>query len=302
MDSLKRRPLAKPSSAGAPPAPQAAPLTARLTLAEWRAEPLPAPLPCTVIEMEGVSWGPKGRPDILSNLTFAVPEGQIMAVCGANGAGKSSLLRLIYRHQAPRSGIVRLMGQDIWRMSAVETARTLAAVLQEQPTDFALTARQIVALGRLPHRKGWGAGLSTPARDDAEIIAAALTRMDLTEMADRPFGTLSGGERQRVMVARALAQQPRIIVLDEPTNHLDIRHQLELLALLKSLGLTVIATLHDLTLAAEFADRVLILREGRILADGPPDQALTEAHLAQAFQVRARIDRSGDAPRFSFHL
>jgi iron complex transport system ATP-binding protein len=126
--------------------------------------------------------------------------------------------------------------------------------------------------------------------------------MDLEAMADRPFGTLSGGERQRVMVARALAQEPRVIVLDEPTNHLDIRHQLELLALLKGLGLTVIATLHDLTLAAEFAERVLILAEGRILADGPPDTALTEANLARAFQVRARIDRSGDAPRFSFHL
>lgn len=104
------------------------------------------------------------------------------------------------------------------------------------------------------------------------------------------------------MVARALAQEPRVIVLDEPTNHLDIRHQLELLALLKGLGLTVIATLHDLTLAAEFAERVLILRNGRILADGPPDKALTEATLAQAFNVQARIDRSGITPRFSFHL
>lgn len=255
-----------------------------------------------VIEVEGVSWAPRGRADILSDITFSVPEGQIMAICGANGAGKSSLLRLIYRHQAPSRGTVRLMGKDIWLMGGREAARHLAAVLQEQPTDFALTAGQIVALGRLPHRKGWGAGLSTPGGEDAAIIAAAIRRMDLDAMADRAFGTLSGGERQRVMVARALAQEPRVIVLDEPTNHLDIRHQLELLALLKGLGLTVIATLHDLTLAAEFAERVLILREGRILADGPPDMALTEANLVQAFNVRARIDRSGDAPRFSFHL
>ena len=255
-----------------------------------------------VIEVDGVCWGPRGRGDILSDISFAVPQGQIMAICGANGAGKSSLLRLIYRHQAPRQGSVRLMGRDIWQMGAAEVARSLAAVLQEQPTDFALTARQIVALGRLPHRKSWGAGLSTPGGADAAIIAAAIRRMDLEAMADRAFGTLSGGERQRVMVARALAQEPRVIVLDEPTNHLDIRHQLELLALLKGLGLTVIATLHDLSLAAEFAERVLILREGRILADGPPDTALTEANLARAFNVRTRIDRSGDAPRFSFHL
>lgn len=256
----------------------------------------------SVIELSGVSWGPRGGPDILSDISFSVPQGQIMAICGANGAGKSSLLRLIYRHHAPRKGTVRLMGKDVWLMGAAETARNLAAVLQEQPTDFALSARQIVALGRLPHRRGWTAGLSAPGAGDAAIIQAALTRMDLHPMADRPFATLSGGERQRVMVARALAQQPKVIVLDEPTNHLDIRHQLELLALLKGLGLTVITTLHDLTLAAEFAERIVVLHAGRILADGPPETALTETTLAQAFQVRARIDRSGEAPRFSFHL
>ncbi|MBL8563219.1 MAG: ABC transporter ATP-binding protein [Gemmobacter sp.] len=291
MDSLKRRPQAVLPFAKPQPVAAVAPVTPATTV---------LPAPPTVLALEGVSWGPKGQGDILSDLDFAVPEGQIMAICGANGAGKSSLLRLIYRHQAPRQGRVRLMGRDIWQMGAMETARCLAAVLQEQPTDFALTARQIVTLGRLPHRKGWG--WATPSGSDAAIVAAAIARMDLCTMADRPFATLSGGERQRVMVARALAQQPKIIVLDEPTNHLDIRHQLELLALLKGLGLTVLATLHDLTLAAEFADRVLILREGRILADGPPETALTEAHLAQAFNVRTRIDRSGDAPRFSFHL
>ncbi|QYK43311.1 MAG: ABC transporter ATP-binding protein [Paracoccaceae bacterium] len=254
------------------------------------------------VELSGVCWGPKGQDDILTDINLAVPEGQVVAICGANGAGKSSLLRLIYRHHAPRHGVVRLMGRDIWLMGRSDTARILAAVLQEQPTDFALTVRQIVALGRLPHRRGWGAGLSTPGGEDAAIVAAAIARMDLGKMAARPFGTLSGGERQRVMVARALAQQPRVIVLDEPTNHLDIRHQLELLALLRGLGLTVIATLHDLSLAADFADRVLVLSHGRILADGPPEQALTETTLAAAFQVRARIDRTGDVPRFSFHL
>lgn len=255
-----------------------------------------------VVEVDRVSWGPRGVAPILSDIHFAVPAGQIMAICGANGAGKSSLLRLIYRHQPPRRGTVRLMGKDIWLMGAAEAARHLAAVLQEQPTDFALSTRQIVALGRLPHRRGWAAGLSAAGAEDGAIIDAALLRMNLTDMADRPFGTLSGGERQRVMVARALAQQPRVLVLDEPTNHLDIRHQLELLALLKGLGLTVIATLHDLTLAAEFAERVLVLHQGRILADGPPATALTEATLAQAFNIRARIDRSAATPRFSFHL
>ncbi len=254
------------------------------------------------VELSGVCWGPKGRADILTDISFAVPQGQIMAICGANGAGKSSLLRLIYRHQAPRKGSVRLMGRDLWQMGAAEAARSLATVLQEQPADLALTGRQIIRLGRLPHRRGWSAGLSGTGAGDEAIIEAAIRRMDLAGMVDRPFGTLSGGERQRVVMARALAQEPRVIVLDEPTNHLDIRHQLELLALLKGLGLTVITTLHDLTLAAEFATRVLILHEGRILADGPPDQALSEATLADAFHVKARIDRTGQSPRFSFHL
>jgi iron complex transport system ATP-binding protein len=256
----------------------------------------------TVVELSGVFWGPKGRPDILSDISFAVPEGQILAICGANGAGKTSLLRLIYRHTAPDRGTVRLLGRDLWLMSAPEVARSLAAVLQEQPGEFSLTVRQIVALGRLPHRRGWGAGLATPDGADAAQVRAALDRLDLTPLANRAFATLSGGERQRVMVARALAQEPRVIVLDEPTNHLDIRHQLELLALLRGLGLTVITTLHDLTLAAGFADRVLVLHQGRLLADGPPDTALTETTLSTAFRVQARIDRTGATPRFSFHL
>ncbi|MBM3605176.1 MAG: ABC transporter ATP-binding protein [Alphaproteobacteria bacterium] len=255
-----------------------------------------------VVALDDVCWGPPRRPDILSGISFAVPPGQIMAICGANGAGKSSLLRLIYRHHAPRCGTVTLMGRDLWATSPQAAARDLAAVLQEQPADLALSTRQIVALGRLPHRRTWAAAFSTPEAAEKRIVDEAITRMDLTPLADRPFSTLSGGERQRAMVARALAQQPQVIVLDEPTNHLDIRHQLELLDLLRRLELTVICTLHDLTLAAEFAERVLVLDHGRILADGPPEHALTEAVLAQAFRVRARIDRSGPAARFAFHL
>ena len=251
----------------------------------------------TVLELRNVTWGPKRAPAILHDISFTLAEAEILAICGANGAGKSSLLRLLYRHQAPRSGSVILDGRDLWLRPAREAARIVAAVLQEQPTDFALTTREIVSLGRLPHRQGIGPG----ARDKA-ITDAALLRLDLAHLADRRFGTLSGGERQRVMVARALAQEPRILVLDEPTNHLDIRHQLELLRLLRGLGLAVVCTLHDLTLAAEFADRVLILDQGRVIADAPPDAALTEATIAQAFQVVPRIGRTGSAPRFSFQL
>ena len=252
-----------------------------------------------ILTLRGVNWAPRGGQNVLSDISFGVPQGQILAICGANGAGKSSLLRLIYRHQAPTRGTILLQGRDIWGLSAPEAARNIAAVLQEQPTEFALTARQIVALGRLPHRTGWGAA---QGRRDAEIATEALERMEMAHLADRAFGTLSGGERQRAMVARALAQAPRLIVLDEPTNHLDIRHQLELLALLRGLGRTVIATLHDLNLAAGFADRVILLHQGRILADGPPLDALSPDHLSTAFRIRAEVDASGPAPRLAFSL
>jgi len=251
----------------------------------------------TVLELRNVTWGPRRAPAILHDISFSLAEGEVLAICGANGAGKSSLLRLLYRHQAPLSGTVTLEGRDLWLRPAREAACIVAAVLQEQPTDFALTTRDIVSLGRLPHRRGMGPGL----RDQA-IIDAALLRMDLVHLSDRQFGTLSGGERQRVMVARALAQEPRVLVLDEPTNHLDIRHQLELLRLLRGLGLAVVCTLHDLTLAADFADRVLVLDQGRVIADAPPGEALTEATIAQAFHVIPRIDRSGATLRFSFQL
>ncbi|WP_266064295.1 ABC transporter ATP-binding protein [Brucella intermedia] len=255
-----------------------------------------------ILVLDRVNWGPPRHTDIVRNVSLSIPRGQTVAICGANGAGKSTLLRLIYRFQRPRSGSIMLDGQDIWTMSAQETARIVAAVLQEQPTDFALSVRQIVALGRVPHRRGWGAALSSPGMADAGIINGALDRMDLAGMADRRFTTLSGGEWQRVMVVRALAQEPRLLVLDEPTNHLDIRHQLELLSLLRGLGLTVVTTLHDLCLAAEFADKVVVLHQGRVLSDGPPAEALSEGHLATAFNVRCRIDHSGPHPRFSFHL
>ena len=250
------------------------------------------------VQAEGLAWGPKGAPDIITDISFAVLRGQVLAICGANGAGKSTLLRILYRYQRPRVGRVSIGGDDLWQMQPRAAARRVAAVRQEQPTDFALNVREMVGLGRTPHR----AGLSSGGARDAEVVASALHRLDLVRFADKPFGTLSGGERQRVMVARALAQEPELLVLDEPTNHLDIRHQLEVLTLLRGLGLTVIFTLHDLTLAAEYADAVLVLAGGKLLAHGPPDAVLTPATIAHAFDVTARIDRTGRNPRFSFQL
>lgn len=219
----------------------------------------------------------------------------MLGVLGANGAGKSSLLRLIYRFHKPEAGRVLLDDQNIHQASARSVAQRVAAVLQEQPTDFALTVAEIVALGRAPHRSAF----ASASDRDGQIVSDALERLNLLDYATRAFGTLSGGERQRVMIARALAQEPGLIVLDEPTNHLDIRHQLEALRLVRGLGATVVASLHDLNLVDGFADDLLVLSKGRPLAFGPVAEVLTPDLIRQAFGVCAHP--RGPA-RFDFTL
>lgn len=248
-------------------------------------------IPPAALTLDRVSWGD----GILHPVSLRLAPGRVLGVLGANGAGKSTLLRLIYRFHRPEAGRVLLDGQDIHALPARRVAQRVAAVLQEQPTDFALTVAEIVALGRAPHRRA----LSGPSARDLHVVDHALERLALQTFADRAFGTLSGGERQRVMIARALAQEPGLIVLDEPTNHLDIRHQLEVLQLVRGLGATVVASLHDLNLVQGFADDLLVLRRGQPLAFGPVAQVLTPDLIARAFGVRATPRGSA---RFDFTL
>lgn len=247
-----------------------------------------------------LSWGPKRGLTLLHSTSFTVASGRVLAVVGANGAGKSTLLRLLYRFHKPTTGSITVDGDNLWELDARACARRIAAVLQEQPTDFALTVREIVALGRTPHRSGF----ASAGAHDIEIVDKALERLQLQNFEQRFFGTLSGGERQRVMVARALAQQPQILILDEPTNHLDIRHQLEVLHLIRDLGLTIITSLHDLNFAAQYADDVLVLASGHTLAFGPPADVLNKDLITQAFNVGTRtqtLHPSGQS-HFTFHL
>ncbi|MFV0475498.1 MAG: ABC transporter ATP-binding protein [Pikeienuella sp.] len=252
------------------------------------------------LRAEALAWGPGRGSTILHPCSVSVAPGRILGVVGAHGAGKSTLLRLLYRYLRPAGGRILLDDADLWSLGAREAARSVAAVLQEQPADFALTVAEVVALGRTPHRHAFAAGGAA----ETEIVRDALARLDLGGFEMRIFGTLSGGERQRVMIARALAQQPRLLILDEPTNHLDIRHQLEVLALVRGLGPTIVASLHDINLAAGFADELLILAEGRMLACGPPAEVLTEDLIARAFGLRVRrqmLSPSGEA-HLTFHL
>lgn len=176
----------------------------------------------------------------------------MIGLVGPNGSGKSSLLRAVYRVLRPDAGRVRVDGADAWSLPVRRLARTLAAVVQETAADFDLTVREVVAMGRTPHKRL----LEGETAEDARLIESALESVDAATLAARPFDRLSGGERQRVLIARALAQQPSLLVLDEPTNHLDIRHQLDVLGILRRLPATALAALHDLNLAAYYCDRL----------------------------------------------
>lgn len=253
------------------------------------------------LEVDDISWAPRRRaPLVVYPITFQVAAGRVLGVVGPNGAGKSSLLRMLYRFHAPLTGRIRIAGQDLWGMAPRAAARLVAAVLQEQGGAFGLTVREIVTLGRTPHRMA----LASLAATDTDIVDEVLDLLDLSGLASRDFATLSGGERQRVMVARALAQKPQVLVLDEPTNHLDIRHQLEVLALIRDLDLTIVVSLHDLNMAVDLCDDVLVLNHGHPCGFGPPETLLSETLVSDIFRVDARQQQlmpSGDR-HFSFHL
>ncbi len=254
------------------------------------------------LSVSKLSWTPRrGGDPLLHATSFDLKAGHILGIVGPNGAGKTTLLRLLYRFYRPVTGTVCVDGQDIWDLSARDTAQRIAAVLQEHPSDFALTVGEIVALGRTPHRRGL---TGTNGARDTEIVQGALRQLDLHRFEHRHLGTLSGGERQRVMVARALAQEPRLLILDEPTNHLDIRHQLEVLELIRALPLTIITSLHDLNLAAGVCDDVLLLQAGKPIGFGPPAHVLSEAAVSHAFGVTARRERlmPSHSDHLTFHL
>ncbi|WP_405660392.1 ABC transporter ATP-binding protein [Streptomyces sp. NBC_01166] len=220
---------------------------------------------------------------LVEDVTLRAGSGQLVGLVGPNGSGKSTLLRCVYRALRPSAGSVRIGGEDLRTMTAREGARRLAALPQEVVAEFDFTVAETVAMGRLPHQ---GPMVRT-TDEDRRTCEAALESVGAGHLADRGFLTLSGGEKQRVLIARALAQQPQVLVLDEPTNHLDIAQQLEVLALVRGSGLTALTALHDLNLAARHCDIVHVIDGGRIAASGPPHDVLTPGLLAEVFGVRA---------------
>lgn len=239
-----------------------------------------------------------GARRLVRDVSLHARSGEVVGLVGPNGSGKSSLLRAVYRVLRPDAGCVRVDGADAWSLPARRLARTLAAVVQESGAEFGLTVREVVAMGRAPHKRL----LDGDSAEDGRLVESALTAVDAAGLADRSFDRLSGGERQRVLIARALAQQPSLLALDEPTNHLDIRHQLEVLGVLRELPATVLVALHDLNLAAYFCDRLYVLREGAVAASGTPAEVLTPRLLDEVYGVAAEVavhPRTG-APQVTF--
>ncbi|WP_067819197.1 ABC transporter ATP-binding protein [Actinomadura kijaniata] len=236
------------------------------------------------LDLAGVSAAIDGTP-ILRGVDLAAAPGRFVGLIGPNGSGKSTLLRTVYRSLRPSAGVVSLDGEDLWRMPPRRAARRRAVVTQHGDVGGEFSVREVVAMGRAPHQ----GPLDRESAADRAAVAEALERVDLAWAAGRLFGTLSGGERQRALVARALAQRAPLLVLDEPTNHLDVRAQLDLLDLVRSLGLTLLAALHDLDHAAAYCDEVVVLERGRVRAAGPPLEVLTPAFIAEVFGVRAHV-------------
>jgi iron complex transport system ATP-binding protein len=222
---------------------------------------------------------------IVSDIDLEVAPGEVVALLGPNGSGKSTLLRTVYRALRPSAGVILLGGDDTWRLAGREAAKRRAVLTQQQAISAEFTAREVVTMGRNPHH----GPLSRPGAADRKIIDTAMDRLDITWAGDRLFATLSGGERQRVLLARALAQQAPLVILDEPTNHLDVRAQLDLLHVVRGLGVSVLAALHDLDHAAANADRIAVLHHGRLVAAGPTLDVLRPDLIEQVFGVRAHV-------------
>lgn len=238
-----------------------------------------------------------GRRSILSGIDLALEPGRFVGLVGPNGAGKTTLLRALAGLLPLAAGEIRLDGQPLAALSREARARRIAALFQGGGVGWPMSVREIVALGRQPHRRAFAG----PSEADRAAVARAMERTDIAYLADRAEPSLSTGERMRTLLARALAVEADWMMADEPITALDPAHQLDAMALLRSIardGAGVVTVLHDLTLAARFCDRIVVLAEGRIVADATPDQALTDHLLAGVFGVSVRRGQAPDGTRY----
>jgi iron complex transport system ATP-binding protein len=240
------------------------------------------------LDIQGLCWDvPNTQRRILDHIDLSIQEGKFVGLIGPNGAGKSSLMRSVYRVHKPSSGKVLVNGKDIWSISTKQAAQQTAVILQEQSEHMGLTVREVVAQGLTPHK-----GLFEPdSQQEMKRIDELIEEFELDSMSKSLFSNLSGGEKQRVFLARAIVQNPSLLIMDEPTNHLDIHFQLEVLRSVKAMPLTVFASFHDLNLAAAFCDELHVIHRGRIVASGSPQQVITEDMIGDVFRACCVVDQ-----------
>jgi len=249
-----------------------------------------------ILRFDRVSFSYRAAP-VFEDFSLGIEQGEMTAVLGPNGSGKTTLVRLAAGFLRPSSGAVSLAGRRLAEIPARGRARIVSVVPQESHLAFDFTVREVVLMGRAPHL----GLLGIDGEDDRKIALGAMEQADVARLADRRFTALSGGERQRVVVARALAQRPRLMLLDEPTAFLDLKHRLSVYSLLTELNrearITVVAVSHDINLAARHCRRVVLLVGGKVAADGPPDDVLTAANLRRVYEVEADVRRDPSTGR-----
>lgn len=251
------------------------------------------------ITSAGVSWAARDvgwtveKVTVLDGVSLSGEPGRVTGLLGPNGSGKTTFLSLLAGLRKPSTGAVEVgyPPRSLRRMRPKTRARTLALVEQHATTGLQLTVQQVVELGRIPHRG------RDAAHEDHTVVSEAMELAEVTHLTERSWATLSGGERQRVQLARALAQQPSLLLLDEPTNHLDLQHQIDFLSRIRALGVTTVAALHDLELAAAFCDDAAVLAQGRLVTAGKVDEVISPDLLADVYRVDADVEPHPRAER-----
>lgn len=227
------------------------------------------------------------RKEIVRQAAIHVESGEFVGLIGPNGSGKTTLLKSIYRVLRPSAGQVLLDGEDVARLSHRQTAQQMGVVSQFTNLNFDFTVEEMVLMGRTPHKGAF----AQDTKEDFAIAEEALRRVDMLPFRGRSFQTLSGGEKQRILLARALAQQVELLVLDEPTNHLDIKYQIQIMDVVKSLGVGVLAALHDLNLTLMYCTYVYVMKGGEVVAHGRPEDILTPELVRQVYEVNCAVER-----------
>ena len=240
------------------------------------------------IEVRGLKYS-YNRYMVLDGVDLDVREGEILGILGPNGCGKTTLLKNLNKNLTPTGGCVMLDGTDLDTMVKRDIAKSVAVVPQTNEIRFSFSVREIVAMGRMPFQSMMGG----ETREDARIVDDAIEKVGLSAMKDRHINTMSGGERQRVMIARALAQTPKILLMDEPTLHLDINTQFEALDLVHDLSresdLTVVIVSHDLPMVARYCDKIAMIHDHRVMCCGTPEEVLTPDNMRTVFNVDAEL-------------